>query len=36
MPIYLNQPVPVGSKCKVFLIKNNTVVKGSTSTYTVE
>jgi hypothetical protein len=34
MPVYL-QSVPAGSKCKVFLIKNNTVVKGSTTSYTV-
>lgn len=34
MPIYL-QSVPKGSKCKVFLVKNNTVVKGSTTAYTV-
>lgn len=36
MPIYL-QTVPVGSKCKVFLVRNgNVVVKGSTSSYTVQ
>lgn len=34
MPIYL-QSVPTGSRCKVFLVKNNTVVKGSTTSYTV-
>lgn len=34
MPIYL-QSVPTGAKCKVFLVRNNTVVKGSTSSYTV-
>ena len=34
MPVYL-QSVPAGSKCKVFLIRNNTVVKGSTNSYTV-
>ena len=34
MPVYL-QSVPAGSKCKVFLVKNNTVVKGSTTSYTV-
>jgi hypothetical protein len=34
MPIYL-QSVPPGSKCKVFLVRNNTAVKGSTSSYTV-
>jgi hypothetical protein len=28
--------VPAGAKCKVFLVKNNTVVKGSTTSYTVE
>jgi hypothetical protein len=35
MPVYL-QSVPSGSKCKVFLIRNNTVVKGSTTAYTVD
>jgi hypothetical protein len=34
MPVYL-QSVPTGSKCKVFLVKNNTVVKGSTTAYLV-
>lgn len=34
MPVYL-QSVPAGSKCKVFLIRNNTAVKGSTTSYTV-
>jgi hypothetical protein len=34
VPVYL-QSVPAGSKCKVFLIRNNTVVKGSTTSYTV-
>lgn len=29
------QPVPAGAKCKVYIIKNNTVVKGSTTTYSV-
>jgi hypothetical protein len=29
------QPVPAGAKCKVYIIKNNTVVKGSTTTYNV-
>jgi hypothetical protein len=29
------QPVPAGAKCKVYVIKNNTVVKGSTTTYSV-
>ena len=29
------QPVPAGAKCKVYIIKNNTVVKGSTTTYDV-
>jgi hypothetical protein len=28
--------VPAGSACKVFLVKNNTVVKGSTSKYIVQ
>jgi hypothetical protein len=35
MPVYL-QSIPSGAKCKVFLLKNNTVVKGSTTTYTVD
>ena len=34
MPIYL-QSIPGGSDCKVFLVKNNTVVKGSTTPYSV-
>ncbi len=34
MPVYL-QSVAAGASCKVFLIRNNNVVKGSTSTYTV-
>jgi hypothetical protein len=29
------QPVPAGSKCKVNIVKNNTAVKGSTTTYSV-
>ena len=29
------QPVPAGAKCKVYVVKNNTVVKGSTITYDV-
>jgi hypothetical protein len=29
------QPVPAGAKCKVYVIKNNTVVKGSTTIYNV-
>jgi hypothetical protein len=29
------QPVPAGSKCKVNIVKNNTAVKGSTTTYNV-
>ena len=28
--------VPAGSACKVFLVKNNTVVKGSTTKYKVQ
>ena len=32
MPIYL-QSVLEGAKCKVFLAKNNVVVKGSTTSY---
>jgi hypothetical protein len=35
MPIYL-QSVPTGSKCKVFLMRNNTQVKGSVTSYTVD
>jgi hypothetical protein len=35
VPVYL-QSVPARSKCKVFLIRNNTVVKGSTTSYTVD
>ncbi len=34
MPVYL-VTVPAGSQCKVFLVKNNTFVKGSLTTYTV-
>ncbi len=34
LPVYL-QAVPVSSTCKVVLVKNNTVVKGSTYSYTV-
>jgi hypothetical protein len=34
MPVYL-QSIPAGSACKVFLVKNNTVVKGSTTSYKV-
>jgi hypothetical protein len=29
------QPVPAGAKCKVYIVKNNTIVKGSTTTYDV-
>jgi len=29
------QPVPAGAKCKVNIVKNNTAVKGSTTTYSV-
>jgi hypothetical protein len=35
MPIYL-QSVPKDSKCKVFLMRNNTQVKGSTTSYVVD
>jgi hypothetical protein len=35
MPVYL-QSVPVGATCKVALVSNNTVVKGSAQTYTVK
>ena len=34
MPVYL-QSVPSGASCKVSLVRNNTVVKGSTESYTV-
>jgi hypothetical protein len=34
MPVYL-QSVPAGASCKVFLARNNNVVKGSTTTYKV-
>jgi hypothetical protein len=34
MPVYL-QSVPAGATCKVSLVSKNTVVKGSTQTYTV-
>jgi hypothetical protein len=34
MPVYL-QSVPVGANCKVSLVDKNTVVKGSTTSYTV-
>ena len=30
------QPVPEGARCKVSLAKNNTAVKGSSTTYSVE
>jgi hypothetical protein len=33
MPVYL-ESVPAGSSCKVSLVRNNTVVKGSTVSYT--
>lgn len=35
MPVYL-QSVPAGSSCKVFIVKNNVVVKGSTTAYAVQ
>jgi hypothetical protein len=35
MPIYL-QPVPAGAKCKVFLVRHNVAVKGSTMSYAVQ
>jgi hypothetical protein len=35
MPVYL-QSVPAGASCKVSLVRNNTVVKGSTKSYTVQ
>jgi hypothetical protein len=34
MPVYL-QSVPSGATCKVSLVSKNTVVKGSTETYSV-
>jgi len=34
MPVYL-QSIPAGSKCKVFLMRNNTQVKGSVTAYEV-
>ena len=34
MPVYFHD-IPAGSACKVFLIRNNTVVKGSTTIYPV-
>ena len=34
MPVYL-QTVPVGAECRVYLVRNNTAVKGSTQSYTV-
>lgn len=35
MPIDLGG-IPVGSECKVFIAKNNVVVKGSTTNYVVD
>lgn len=35
MPVYL-QSIPEGSKCKVFLMRGNTQLKGSASSYTVD
>jgi hypothetical protein len=34
MPVYL-QSVPIGASCRVSLVRNNTVVKGSTRSYSV-
>jgi len=34
MPIHL-ESVPQNATCKVFIVRNNTVVKGSTTSYTV-
>jgi hypothetical protein len=34
LPVYL-ESVPAGAACKVSLVKNNTIVKGSTQAYTV-
>lgn len=35
MPIYL-QSIPESSKCKVFLVRGNTQLKGSVSSYVVD
>ena len=35
MPIYFTR-IPAGSFCKVFLVRNNQVVKGSVTSYTVQ
>ena len=35
MPVHL-QSIPAGAACKVSLMRNNTLVKGSTTTYTVQ
>jgi hypothetical protein len=35
MPIYL-QAIPAGSKCRVFLVRGNTQLKGSVSSYVVD
>ena len=34
MPVYL-QSVPAGASCRIYLVRNNTAVKGSTQSYTV-
>ena len=34
MPVYL-QSVPAGAGCRVSLVSNNTVIKGSSASYTV-
>jgi hypothetical protein len=34
MPLHL-QSIPAGAACKVFLMRNNTLVKGSTTAYSV-
>lgn len=35
MPVYFTT-IPAGSACKVFLLRNNQVVKGSVTQYTVQ
>jgi len=35
VPVYVGANVPDGASCRVDLVKNNTVVKGSVATYTV-
>ena len=35
VPVYVGATVPSGASCKVDLVRNNTVVKGSVATYSV-